>query len=60
MLCAVGSLIAFWFVRRFLPETRGVSLEHIEPLMLSKSRRFAAEVKRSEQHPSSPAWAKAK
>ncbi|SUB25060.1 D-xylose transporter [Pantoea agglomerans] len=60
MLCAVGSLIAFWFVRRFLPETRGVSLEHIEPLMLSKSRRFAADAQRSDQHPSSPAWAKAK
>ncbi|KMH15688.1 hypothetical protein SM66_01939 [Klebsiella quasipneumoniae subsp. quasipneumoniae] len=43
MLCAVGCLVAFWFVRRFLPETRGVSLEHIEPLMLSKSRRFADE-----------------
>ncbi len=60
MLCAVGCLVAFWFVRRFLPETRGVSLEHIEPLMLSKSRRFAAEAQRSDQQPSSPAWAKAK
>lgn len=60
MLCAVGCLIAFWFARRFLPETRGVSLEHIEPLMLSKSRRFAADAQRSHQHPSSPAWAKAK
>jgi len=60
MLCAVGCLVAFWFVRRFLPETRGVSLEHIEPLMLSKSRRFAAEAKRADEHPSSPAWAKAK
>ncbi|MCP1204264.1 sugar porter family MFS transporter [Pantoea sp. B550] len=60
MLCAVGCLIAFWFVRRFLPETRGVSLEHIEPLMLSKSRRFAADAQPSHQHPSSPAWAKAK
>lgn len=60
MLCAVGCLIAFWFVHRFLPETRGVSLEHIEPLMLSKSRRFAAEAQRPDQPPSSPAWAKAK
>ncbi|WP_394541958.1 sugar porter family MFS transporter [Pantoea sp. SGAir0418] len=60
MLSAVGCLAAFWFVRRFLPETRGVSLEHIEPLMLSKSRRFAAEAQRSEQQPSSPSWAKAK
>lgn len=60
MLCAVGCLVAFWFVRRFLPETRGVSLEHIEPLMLSKSRRFAAEAQRSDQQPSSPTWAKAK
>ncbi|MGE1564021.1 sugar porter family MFS transporter [Pantoea septica] len=60
MLCAVGCLVAYWFVRRFLPETRGVSLEHIEPLMLSKSRRFAAEAQRSNHQPSSPAWAKAK
>lgn len=60
MLCAVGCLVAFWFVRRFIPETRGVSLEHIEPLMLSKSRRFALEAKRSEQQPSSPKWVKAK
>lgn len=40
LLCGVFSAIAFWFVGRFLPETKGVSLEHIEPLMLSKSRRF--------------------
>jgi len=60
MLCALGCLVAFWFVRRFLPETRGVSLEHIEPLMLSKSRRFAAEAQRSDQHPSSSVWAKVK
>lgn len=40
LLCALFSLLAFWFVGRFLPETKGVSLEHIEPLMLSKSRRF--------------------
>jgi len=46
MLCALGCLVAFWFVKRFLPETRGVSLEHIEPLMLSKSRRFAEEARR--------------
>lgn len=46
MLCALGCLVAFWFVKRFLPETRGVSLEHIEPLMLSKSRRFAEEAQR--------------
>lgn len=60
MLCAVGCLVAFWFVRRFLPETRGVSLEHIEPLMLSKSRRFADETSRSDQQPSSSVWAKVK
>lgn len=60
MLCAVGCLVAFWFVRRFIPETRGVSLEHIESLMLSKSRRFALEAKRSDRQPSSPKWVKAK
>ncbi|HHB7706972.1 TPA: sugar porter family MFS transporter [Klebsiella pneumoniae] len=60
MLCAVGCLVAFWFVRRFLPETRGVSLKHIEPLMLSKSRRFADETSRSDQQPSSSVWAKVK
>lgn len=43
MLCAIGCLLAFWFVKRFLPETRGVPLEKIEALMLSKSRRFAAQ-----------------
>lgn len=58
MLCAVGSLVAFWFVRRFLPETRGVSLEYIEPLMLSKSRRFAAPAQRHIKHSSTPEWAK--
>lgn len=57
MLCAAGSLIAFWFVRRFLPETRGVSLEHIEPLMLSKSRRFAPEAPRPVDPSSMPEWA---
>ncbi|MDU4993489.1 MAG: sugar porter family MFS transporter [Klebsiella quasipneumoniae] len=60
MLCALGCLVAFWFVHRFIPETRGVSLEHIEPLMLSKSRRFASEAQRPEQQPSSPKWVKAK
>ncbi|MBM7345456.1 sugar porter family MFS transporter [Pantoea coffeiphila] len=45
LICAVFSLVAFWFVGRFLPETRGASLEHIEPLMLSKSRRFSAEAR---------------
>lgn len=60
MLCAMGCLVAFWFVRRFLPETRGVSLEHMETLMLSKSRRFAAEAQRSDLPPSSSAWAKVK
>ncbi|MDU3756588.1 MAG: sugar porter family MFS transporter [Klebsiella pneumoniae] len=60
MLCAVGCLVAFWFVQRFIPETRGVSLEHIEPLMLSKSRRFASEAQRHDQQPSSPKWVKAK
>lgn len=43
LLCSGFSLIAFWFVGRFLPETKGVSLESIEPLMLSKSRRFGRE-----------------
>lgn len=43
LLCGGFSVIAFWFVGRFLPETKGVSLEHIEPLMLSKSRRFGHE-----------------
>lgn len=51
MLCAAGCLIAFWFVQRFLPETRGVSLEHIEPLMLSKSRRFAEQANRASALP---------
>lgn len=56
MLCALGSLVAFWFVRRFLPETRGVSLEHIEPLMLSKSHRFASTAQRPTEQPSKPEW----
>jgi len=60
MLCAMGCLVAYWFVRRFLPETRGVSLEHIEPLMLSRSRRFSAEAQRPDQSPSSSVWAKVK
>jgi SP family xylose:H+ symportor-like MFS transporter len=60
MLCAVGYLVAFWFVQRFLPETRGVSLEHIEPLMLSKSRRFATSVQQPVEQPSSPEWANTK
>lgn len=60
MLCAVGALIAFWFVRRFVPETRGVSLEHIEPLMLSKSRRFGAAAQRPVEQLSSPEWANLK
>lgn len=60
MLCAVGCLVAFWFVRRFLPETRGVSLEHIEPLMLSKSRRFADASQQTLEQPASPEWANTK
>ncbi|WP_428943421.1 sugar porter family MFS transporter [Pantoea sp. FN060301] len=60
MLCALGCLVAFWFVRRFLPETRGVSLEHIEPLMLSKSRRFAATAQQTVEQPASPEWANTK
>lgn len=60
MLCACGCLVAFWFVQRFLPETRGVSLEQIEPLMLSKSRRFAATAQRSVEQPSTPEWANTK
>ncbi|PEI06224.1 MFS transporter [Pantoea agglomerans] len=56
MLCALGSLLAFWFVRRFLPETRGISLEHIEPLMLSKSRRFASVAQRPTKQTSTPEW----
>ncbi|MGJ0480064.1 hypothetical protein [Pantoea agglomerans] len=38
-------------------------MEHFQgafPLMLSKSRRFAADAQRHDQNPSSPAWAKAK
>lgn len=57
MLCAAGSVVAFWFVKRFLPETRGISLEHIEPLMLSKSRRFAAKAQATSGHPIQPDWA---
>jgi len=60
MLCTVGCLVAFWFVQRFLPETRGVSLEHIEPLMLSKSRRFAARATRPAEQSSLPDWANTK
>ena len=40
LMCAGFCLLAFWFVGRFLPETRGVPLEQIEPIMLSKSKRF--------------------
>lgn len=50
LLCSGFSIIAFWFVGRFLPETKGVSLENIEPLMLSKSRRFG----RGQQMPVTP------
>ncbi|ORM50829.1 MFS transporter [Pantoea conspicua] len=57
MLCTVGCLVAFWFVQRFLPETRGVSLEHIEPLMLSKSRRFSAEAQQTAEPSIQPDWA---
>ncbi|OLQ87852.1 D-xylose-proton symporter [Vibrio ponticus] len=40
LMCAAFCLLGYWFIGRFLPETRGVSLENIEPLMLSKSKRF--------------------
>ncbi|TWI46294.1 SP family xylose:H+ symportor-like MFS transporter [Pseudomonas duriflava] len=40
LICAAFCLVGFWFVHRFLPETKGVALEKIEPVMLSKSRRF--------------------
>jgi len=33
---------AYWFVTRFVPETRGVSLEHIEEVMLAKLKREPA------------------
>ncbi|WP_349618064.1 sugar porter family MFS transporter [Azotobacter salinestris] len=40
LICAGFCLYGFHFIGRFLPETRGVALERIEPVMLSKSRRF--------------------
>ncbi|MCE0495297.1 sugar porter family MFS transporter [Vibrio salinus] len=46
IMCAVFCIVGFWFVGRFLPETRGVSLEKIEPLMLSRSKRFREEAEK--------------
>ncbi|MDU8924409.1 sugar porter family MFS transporter [Pasteurellaceae bacterium LIM206] len=43
LICALFCLIGFWFVSRFLPETRGISLEKIEPIMLAQSKRFRQE-----------------
>ncbi|WP_349618054.1 sugar porter family MFS transporter [Azotobacter salinestris] len=40
---AACGVFAYWFVTRFVPETRGVSLEHIEEVMLAKLRRATAE-----------------
>lgn len=48
IMCAVFCIVGFWFVSRYLPETRGVSLEKIEPLMLSKSKRFREEAENKE------------
>ncbi|GAB3392310.1 MFS transporter [Azotobacter armeniacus] len=45
LICAGFCLYGFHFIGRFLPETRGVALERIEPLMLSKSRRFGPGTK---------------
>ncbi|QEM80981.1 sugar porter family MFS transporter [Halomonas binhaiensis] len=42
LICAGFSFMAFWFIGRFLPETKGVPLEYIEPVMLSKSRQFGS------------------
>ena len=41
IICAIFCLVGFWFVGRFLPETRGVSLEKIEPLILERSKKFS-------------------
>lgn len=43
LICAASCLFGYWFIGRFLPETKGISLEKIEPVMLSKSKRFAAK-----------------
>lgn len=40
LICAISCLFGYWFIGRFLPETKGISLEKIEPVMLSKSKRF--------------------
>ncbi|SER34123.1 MFS transporter, SP family, xylose:H+ symportor [Azotobacter beijerinckii] len=36
-------VFCYWFVARFVPETRGVSLERMEALMLAKLRRQSPE-----------------
>ncbi|SHO57263.1 sugar porter family MFS transporter [Vibrio quintilis] len=43
LICSVFCISGFWFVGKFLPETRGVSLEKIEPLMLSRSKKFSTK-----------------
>lgn len=44
LVCAASCLFGYWFIGRFLPETKGVSLEKIEPIMLSKSKRFSSKL----------------
>ena len=38
-LFAGFGVFSYWFVIRFVPETRGVSLEKMEGVMLTKIRR---------------------
>lgn len=36
LIFAVCCLISWWFVRKYLPETKGVSLEKMEQLVLDR------------------------